>query len=148
MQIILLKDVDHVGYQNEVVNVKPGFARNFLIPQGMAKMATKAALKMHAENVKQRAHKEAKIKDSAQALADKLAGISLSIGAKASENGKIFGSVNSIQLADAISAKGFEIDRKNISLKEDTIKSIGSYEATVKLHKEVTVTLPFEVVAE
>ena len=121
MQIILLKDVDHVGYQNEVVNVKPGFARNFLIPQGMAKMATKAALKMHAENVKQRAHKEAKIKDSAQALADKLAGISLSIGAKASENGKIFGSVNSIQLADAISAKGFEIDRKNISLKEDTI---------------------------
>jgi len=126
MQIILLQDVEHVGYQNEVVNVKPGYARNYLIPKGFAKMATKAALKMHAENV----------------------GTSVSIGAKASENGKIFGSVNSIQLAEALAAKGFQIERKQISLKEDAIKSIGSYEAKVKLHKEVEVVLPFEVVAE
>ncbi len=148
MQIILIQDVEHVGYQNEVVDVKPGYARNYLIPKGFAKMATKAALKMHAENVKQRAHKDAKIKDNAQAVADKLAGISVNIGAKASENGKIFGSVNSIQLAEALAAKGFEIDRKQISLKEDAIKSIGKYEAKVKLHKEVEVTVPFEVVAE
>lgn len=148
MQIILLQDIDHVGYKNDVVDVKPGYARNFLIPQGMAKMATKAALKMHAENVKQRAHKEAKIKDNAQALADKIAAATISIGAKASENGKIFGSVNNIQLAEALASKGFEIDRKSISLKEDAIKSIGKYEATVKLHKEVSITLPFEVVAE
>ncbi|MFK7755617.1 MAG: 50S ribosomal protein L9 [Flavobacteriales bacterium] len=148
MEIILLQDVDKVGSQNDVVSVKPGYARNFLIPQGMAKMATKSALKMHAENTKQRAHKDAKIKENAQALAEKLGAISLSIGAKASENGKIFGSVNNIQIAEAINAKGFEIDRKHISLKDDTIKELGKYEVSVKLHKEVSVTVPFEVVAE
>lgn len=148
MEIILLQDVDHVGSSNDVVNVKPGFARNFLIPQGLAKMATKSALKMHAENIKQRAHKDAKIKDNAQAIADKLASVSLSIGAKASENGKIFGSVNNIQIADALNAKGFEVERKNISLKDDTIKELGKYDVTVKLHKEVSVVVPFEVVAE
>ncbi len=148
MEIILLQDVDHLGSSNDVVNVKPGYARNFLIPQGKAKMATKSALKMHAENVKQRAHKDTKIKDNAQALASKLESVVLSIGAKASENGKIFGSVNNIQIAEALTAKGFEIDRKNISLKDDTIKELGKYEVTVKLHKEVSVVVPFEVVAE
>jgi len=148
MEIILLQDVDKVGNANDVVSVKPGYARNFLIPKGLAKMATKSALKVHAENVRQRAHKEAKIKDNAQAIATKLEGLTISIGAKASENGKIFGSVNNIQLAEAIAAKGFEIDRKNISLKDDAIKELGKYEATIKLHKEVKVALPFEVVAE
>ncbi len=148
MEIILLQDVDHVGSANDVVNVKPGFARNFLIPQGVAKMATKSALKMHSENVKQRAHKELKIKGNAEALASKLEKVSLSIGAKASENGKIFGSVNNIQLAEALTAKGFSIDRKNISLKEDAIKELGKYEVIVKLHKEVSVVVPFEVVGE
>jgi large subunit ribosomal protein L9 len=148
MEIILLQDVDHVGSVNDVVNVKPGFARNYLIPKGFGKMATKSALKMHSENIKQRAHKELKIKGNAEALAAKMEKVTLSIGAKASENGKIFGSVNSIQLSEALTAKGFSVDRKSISLKEDTIKELGKYEVTIKLHKEVSVVVPFEVVAE
>jgi large subunit ribosomal protein L9 len=111
-------------------------------------MATKSALKMHSENIKQRAHKELKIKGNAEALAAKMEKVTLSIGAKASENGKIFGSVNSIQLSEALTAKGFSVDRKSISLKEDTIKELGKYEVTIKLHKEVSVVVPFEVVAE
>ena len=148
MEIILLQDVDHVGSANDVVNVKPGFARNYLIPKGFGKMATKSALKMHSENIKQRAHKELKIKVNAEALATKMEKVTLSIGAKASENGKIFGSVNSIQLAEAIQAAGYDVERKQINLSNDTIKELGSYEAEINLYKGVIQTMKFEVVEE
>jgi len=127
--------------------VKKGYARNFLIPQGKAVIASESAKKVLAENQKQRAHKLAQIKADAQALANKLEGVSLTIGAKASSTGTIFGSVNNIQIADALMAKGFELDRKLILLK-DQVKELGNYKATVKLHKEISVEIPFEVVAE
>lgn len=148
MEVILKADVDNLGSKDELVSVKPGFARNYLIPQGMAILATKSVKKMHEETVRQRAHKQAKILDESQALAEKLGALTLKIGAKAGENGKIFGSVNSIQVAEALTNAGFEIDRKNISLTEEAIKQLGEYEATVKLHKEVTQTVKFEVVGE
>ena len=148
MDIILKQDVDLLGSKYDVVTVKDGYARNFLIPQGLAVVATKSNVKVNDEVIRQQAHKEAKAKEAAEAIASKLEGLSLKLGAKAGESGKIFGSVNSIQLADAIQGAGYDIDRKQIHLADDTIKELGSYEATVKLHKEVTVTVKFEVVAE
>lgn len=148
MEIILNQDVENLGSKNDIVTVKPGYARNFLIPQGIATLATASAKKMHAENVRQRAHKEAKILEEAEALAAKLAKASIKIGAKAGENGKIFGSVNTIQIAEALIAAGFEIDRKDIKINEDHIKELGEYEAQVKVHKSVTQTVKFEVVGE
>ncbi|MGB0166236.1 MAG: 50S ribosomal protein L9 [Luteibaculum sp.] len=148
MEVILKQDVQNLGYKDDVVSVKNGYGLNYLIPQGIAVLATASAKKVLAENQKQRAHKEEKIKKEAQALADKVAGVSISIGAKAGENGKIFGSVNTIQLADAFKAKGLEIDRKHIVLKEDTIKTLGKYSAQVKLHREVSAEFEFEVVEE
>lgn len=147
MEVILKEDIISLGYKDDVVNVKKGYARNFLIPQGKAVIASESAKKVLAENQKQRAHKLAQIKADAQAIADKLEGVSLTIGAKASSTGTIFGSVNNIQIADALLAKGFELDRKLILLK-DQVKELGSYKATVKLHKEISVEIPFEVVAE
>jgi large subunit ribosomal protein L9 len=147
MEVILKEDIISLGYKDDVVNVKKGYARNYLIPQGKAIIASESAKKVLAENQKQRAHKLAQIKADAQAIADKLEGVSLTIGAKASSTGTIFGSVNNIQIADALAAKGFEVDRKLILLKEQ-VKELGSYKATVKLHKEVSVEIPFEVVAE
>jgi len=148
MEIILVQDVDRLGSKDDVVTVKDGYARNFLIPQKKAIAATETAKKVLAENIKQRAHKEAKLKEAALAIAEKLANKKLKIGAKTSTSGKIFGSVNTIQLAEAINKKGFEIDRKQIILPEDSIKEVGSYTAKIKLHKEVVVDLEFEVVAE
>ena len=148
MDIILKQDVDLLGSKYDVVTVKDGYARNFLIPQGLAVAATKSNVKVNDEVIRQQAHKAAKAKDAADAIAAKLEGLSLKLGAKAGESGKIFGSVNSIQLADAIQSAGYDIDRKQIHLADDTIKELGSYEATVKLHKEVTVTVKFDVVAE
>ena len=148
MDIILKQDVDLLGSKYDVVTVKDGYARNFLIPQGLAVVATKSNVKGNDEVIRQQAHKEAKAKEAAEAIASKLEGLSLKLGAKAGESGKIFGSVNSIQLADAIQGAGYDIERKQIHLADDTIKELGSYEATVKLHKEVTVTVKFEVVAE
>lgn len=148
MEIILKKDVDRLGSQHDIVTVKSGFARNFLIPQGMAVAATPSAKKVVAEVIKQQSHKAAKAMDEATKIASKLEGLSIKIGAKAGENGKIFGSVNSIQIADAIQAAGQTVDRKNIHISEDIIKELGSYEATIKLHKEVTATVKFEVVAD
>ncbi len=148
MDIILKQDVDLLGSKYDVVTVKDGYARNFLIPQGLAVVATKSNVKVNDEVIRQQAHKEAKAKEAAEAIASKLEGLSLKLGAKAGESGKIFGSVNSIQLADAIQGEGYDIERKQIHLADDTIKELGSYEATVKLHKEVTVTVKFEVVAE
>jgi large subunit ribosomal protein L9 len=148
MNIILKQDVDALGSKFDVVTVKDGYARNFLIPQGLAVAATASNMKVNDEVIRQQAHKAAKAKEAAQAVAEKLASLNLKLGAKAGESGKIFGSVNSIQLADAMQSAGYDIDRKQITLADDTIKELGSYEATVKLHKEVIVTVKFEVVAE
>lgn len=148
MEIILKQDVDRLGSTHDIVTVKSGYARNYLIPQGMAVAATPSAKKVVAEVIKQQAHKAAKAVEEAQAMASKLEGLSLKIGAKAGESGKIFGSVNSIQIAEAIAAAGHEVDRKTIQIAEDSIKELGSYEATVKLHKEVSATVKFEVVAD
>ena len=148
MEIILLQDVSNLGNKDEIVNVKNGYARNYLIPNGMAITATQSAKKVLAENIKQRAHKEAKIKTDAEQIAKKMEGLKLTIGAKTSSTGKIFGSVNTIQIAEALAEKGFEIDRKVISLKEDQIKEIGTYTAEIKLHREVKVAIEFEVISE
>ncbi len=148
MEIILTQDVDRLGSKNDTLDVKAGFARNFLIPQGMAVAATPSAKKVVAEVIKQQSHKAVKALEEAQKLQTKLEALSIKIGAKAGENGKIFGSVNSIQIAEAIQAGGISIERKNISIADDSIKELGSYEATVKLHKEINVTISFEVVAD
>ena len=147
MEIILLEDIQNLGYKDDVVSVKNGYGRNFLIPQGKAILATPSAKKVLAENLKQRAHKLAKIKADAEELAAKINGISLTIGAKTSATGTIFGSVNNIQLAEALAKKGFEIDRKTIVI-NDNVKELGTYKAIVKLHKEVSAEINFEVVAE
>ncbi len=148
MEIILKQDIANLGHANDIVTVKNGYGRNYLVPKGYAILATTSAKKVHAENLKQRAHKEAKIKDQATVIADQLKNKEIKIGAKTSTTGKIFGSVNNIQLAEAINKKGFEIDRKVISIKEEAVKEVGTYTAIIKLHKEVIVELPFEVVAE
>ena len=127
--------------------MKSGYGRNYLIPYGKAVIATESALKVLAENQRQRAHKLAKIKADAEALAASLEGVKLTIGAKTSSTGTIFGSVNAIQIAEALEKLGFNVDRKNIVVKE-TVKEVGEYNATLKLHKEVEVEIPFEVVSE
>lgn len=147
MEVILLEDVLNLGYKDDVVNVKKGYARNFLIPQKKAVIASESAKKVLAENQKQRAHKIAQIKADAQAIADKMEGVSVTIGAKTSSTGTIFGSVTNIQIADALAEKGFELDRKLIVIK-DQVKEVGDYTAVVRLHKEVSVEIPFEVIAE
>ncbi|MFZ2287068.1 MAG: 50S ribosomal protein L9 [Bacteroidales bacterium] len=148
MKIILTQDMEKLGLKNDILSVKTGYARNYLIPKGFAIQATDSAVKVHNENLKQRAHKEEKIKGEAEKLAAKLAAVKLVIGAKVSSAGKIFGSVNTIQLAEALNEKGFEIDRKNITLGADAIKEIGSYKAVVRLHRDVKVDIQFEVIAE
>lgn len=148
MEIILKQDIPNLGYKDEIIRVKDGYARNYLIPKGLATSATASARKGHAENIKQRAHKEAKLKDEALEMAEKLKSVELIIGAKTSSKGKIFGSVNTIQVSEVLKEKGFEVDRKNISFKEDIIKEVGKYTATIRLHKEVTVEIPFEIVSE
>jgi len=147
MQIILLEDVANLGYKDDVVKVKNGYGRNYLIPQKKAVFASESAKKVLAENLRQKAHKLEKIKEDAQSLAAKLEGITLTIGAKTSSTGTIFGSVTNIQIADELAKKGFEIDRKIIHIKEP-IKEIGSYKTTVKLHKDISVEIPFEVISE
>ena len=147
MEIILLEDVNNVGYKDDVVTVKSGYGRNFLIPQKKAILATPSAKKVLAENLKQRAHKLEKLKKEAAEVAEKLNGLSLTIGAKASTTGTIFGSVNNIQIAEALAKKGFAVDRKLIFIKE-SVKELGTYKATLKLQKEVSAEISFEVVAE
>lgn len=147
MQVILKEDILNLGYKDEVVTVKDGYGRNFLIPQGKAVIASESAKKVLAENLRQRAHKLEKIKNNAQELAAKLEGISLTIGAKTSSTGTIFGSVTNIQIAEALEKLGYNVDRKIILIKE-AVKEIGSYKAIAKLHKEVSVEIPFDVVSE
>ncbi|MDR1722389.1 MAG: 50S ribosomal protein L9 [Tannerella sp.] len=147
MEIILKEDVANLGYKDEIVNVKSGYGRNYLIPQGKGVIASESAKKVIAENLKQRAHKLEKIRQEAIDLASKLEGVTLTIGAKTSSTGTIFGSVTNIQIAEELVKKGFEIDRKIIYLKEP-VKEVGSYSAQVRLNKEVSVEIPFDVVSE
>ena len=144
MEVILLKDMEKLGYANDIVNVKPGYANNYLIPQGYAKAATASAKKVLAENLKQRAHKDAKILADAQALAEKIANLPVTITVKA-EEGKIFGAVTAADLADALAAKGVEVDRKVITV--EPVKTVGEYEASAKLHRDVKAVIKFTVVA-
>ena len=146
MELILKVDVANLGYKDDIVKVKDGYGRNYLIPRGMAVIATESAKKVLAENLKQRAHKLAKIKADAEALASKLAEVSLTIATKVSATGVIYGSVGAIQIAEELVKLGFEIDRKIISVA--AAKEVGSYKAVVKLHKEVSVEIPYTVVAE
>lgn len=148
MEIILLQDIQNLGSKDDIVKVKDGYGRNYLIPQKMAIVATDSSKKVLAENIRQRAHKEAKLKEEALALAAQFEGKEVIIGAKTSASGKIFGSVNTIQLAEAINKLGFDIDRKQIRLAEDSIKEVGKYTAKIKLHREVLVDFNFEVVSE
>ena len=148
MEIILLQDVTRLGSKDDVVTVKDGYGRNFLIPQKLAVIATESSKKVLAENTRQRAHKEAKLKDLSLSVAERLKTLKLVIGAKTSSTGKIFGSVNTIMLAEAINSQGFEIDRKQIMISEDSVKEVGNYTAKIKLHKEVIIELAFEVVSE
>jgi large subunit ribosomal protein L9 len=148
MNVILKQDIPNLGHKDDIVTVKNGYARNYLIPKGYAINATAQNKKVHEEILRQRAHKEAELKEAALQMAEELKKVSLTIGAKTSTKGKIFGSVNTIQIAEALIEKGFDVERKNISIKDDLIKEIGSYSATVKLHKEVLVDIPFEIVSE
>ncbi len=147
MEIILKEDVANLGYKGDILKVKDGYGRNFLIPTKKAIVATESAKKMLAEDLKQRAHKLERLKNDAIELADKLKDLVLTVGAKTSTTGKIFGAVGPIQVADAFEKAGFAVDRKVIVLK-DAVKEVGSYKATLKLHKEVTIEVAFEVVAE
>ena len=144
MEVILIKDIENLGYANDIVTVKPGYANNYLIPQGFAKAATASARKVLAENLKQRAHKDAKILADAQALAEKIANLPLVLTVK-DEEGKLFGTVTAADLADALAAKGVELDRKAIVV--EGVKTVGEYEAVAKLHREVKATVKFSVVA-
>lgn len=148
MEVILQKEVENLGNQYELVKVRPGYARNFLIPRGLAIAATDSNRKVMNEIIKQRAHKEEKLKKDAENLSAKLKDAVLKIAAKAGENGKIFGSVNAIQLAEAIEKLGYKVERKNIDLKSDAIKSTGKYTANVRLYKDITTEVSFEVIAE
>jgi len=147
MEVILKEDVANLGFKGDLVTVKDGYGRNYLIPQKLAVLATESAKKMLAEDMKQRAHKLERIKNEAQELADKLEDYTLTVGAKSSTTGKIFGSVGPIQIADAFEKAGFAVDRKTIVLKEP-VKELGSYKATLKLHKEVVIEVAFDVIAE
>ena len=146
MELILKEDVINLGYKDDIVKVKDGYGRNYLIPTGKAVIASESAKKVLAENLRQRAHKLAKIKADAEALAAKFEGVSLTIATKVSATGAVYGSVGAIQIAEELAKLGLEIDRKIIVV--SAVKEIGSYEATIKLHKEVTVKVPFTVVAE
>jgi len=149
MEVILKQDVPNLGYSNDKVNVKPGYARNYLIPKGFAILATETNKKIVAETMKQRAHKEEKIFKSAEELAKALGNVTVKIGAKAAESGKIFGSVNALQVAQALKEQfNFEVDRRKIHVDHEHIKELGTYKAKVTLHKDLHVEIKFEVFAE
>jgi large subunit ribosomal protein L9 len=148
MDIILTQDVTNLGNKDEIVKVKNGYGRNYLIPQGMAILATESSRKVLAETMRQRAHKEEKLRTEAEALVAKLQSAKVDVGAKVGESGKIFGSVNAIQLSEALRKLGHEIDRKNITIDSDSIKQLGTYTANVKIYKDIRVDVTFEVVAE
>lgn len=148
MDIILKDNVEKLGYKNDLVTVKDGYARNFLIPKGLAIYASPGNLKMREETLKQRAHKEEKIRLEAEKMVKDFKGLNIKVGAKVGENGKIFGSINSLQLSDALKKLGYDIDRKNIKIKDEPIKQVGSYTADVKIYKDIAETITFEVVED
>lgn len=148
MEVILKQDIKGLGYKDDKVSVANGYGRNFLLPKGMATLATESAKKMHAEIIKQRAYKEDKLRKEAASNSEKLNGVSIKVGAKAGENGKIFGSVGTIQIAEALTKAGYQVERKNIEINDEIIKQLGTYSAKVRLYKDVTATVNFEVVAE
>lgn len=149
MEVILKQDIPNLGYTNDLITVKSGFARNYLIPKGLAINASETNKKVLAENLKQKSFKADKIKKEAETLAKALEGIKVKIGAKAAESGKIFGSVNNIQIADAIKEQyKYDIDRKKIIVDGEHIKELGSYSAEIRLHKEIKVVVHFDVVAD
>jgi large subunit ribosomal protein L9 len=147
MEIILKQDVKNLGYKDDVVKVRPGYGRNYLIPQGYAILATESAKKVLAENIKQAQFKQDKLKKDALEIADKIQNLKISIGAKAGESGKIFGAVNALQLSEALKKEGFNVDRRNITFEGD-VKMVGEHTANLNLHREVKVKMQFEVVAE
>ncbi|OFY39256.1 MAG: 50S ribosomal protein L9 [Bacteroidetes bacterium GWF2_40_14] len=149
MEIILKQDVLNLGHKDDIVIVRNGYASNYLIPQGFAIMATSSAKKVHAENMRQRAHKEAKVRDAAVVLAAKLEGMQVKLATKVSSTGKIFGSVNNIQVAEVLAAQGFEIDRRDITITgEANIKEVGIYDAIVKCHRDIKANIKIEIVGE
>lgn len=148
MEVILKQDVKGLGYKNDMVTVRNGYGRNYLLPKGMAILATDSAKKMHAELIKQTAFKDEKLRTEATANAEKLANVSIKVGAKAGENGKIFGSVTNIQIADALLKSGFNVERKNIEINGESVKQLGNYTAKVRLYKDITANVNFEVIAE
>jgi large subunit ribosomal protein L9 len=147
MEIILKQDVTGLGYKNDTVKVKPGYGRNYLIPNGVALIANESNKRMTAENIRQAAHKAAKVKQDAEALVAKIGELTIELGTKAGESGKIFGAVTSVQVSDVLKTKGFDVDRKKISFKEQP-KQLGTYTAHLDLHKEVKHTITVNVVAE
>ncbi len=147
MKLILTQDVRSLGHKDDVVTVRPGYGRNYLIPQGMAKMATESALKMLAEDIKQRSFKQDKIRKDADAMAQRLEGVKVTLKAKTGTSGKIFGAVTTLQVANALKDMGYEVDRRKIVFSEEP-KMIGEYKATISLHKEVSKEIDIEVVPE
>lgn len=147
MEVILKQDIQGLGYKDDIVNVKPGYGRNYLIPQGIAIFATDSNRKMVAENIKQASHKAEKIKKDAEEIAKKIGDITIELKTKAGESGKIFGAITTVQLAEALKDKGFEVDRKKISF-NTTIKELGEYTASLDLHREVQHEINIKVVAE
>ncbi|NLA23772.1 MAG: 50S ribosomal protein L9 [Bacteroidales bacterium] len=148
MEIILKQDVANLGNKDDIVTVKDGYANNFLIPRGLAVMATASMKKMHIENMKQRAHKEEKLREDAGAIAEKIEGIVFKVGTKTNDTGKIYGSITTIMLAEAMQEAGIEVDRRNIKIADDDIKELGTYTANVKLFKDIRANFSFEVVEE
>ncbi|NOQ71443.1 MAG: 50S ribosomal protein L9 [Crocinitomix sp.] len=148
MEVILKKNVDKLGYKDEVVTVKNGYGRNFLIPQGYASLATESAKKAHTEVMRQKSHKESQIREAAEAVAAKLSGLTVKVPAKIGESGKIFGSINTVALVAALAVEGVEIDRKSVTIVNEPIKEVGTYEAIANLHKDVKQSFNFEVVGE
>ncbi|MFH1320196.1 MAG: 50S ribosomal protein L9 [Bacteroidota bacterium] len=148
MKIILKQDLEHLGYKDDIVKVKDGYARNYLIPKGYAIIATEPNKKVLAENLKQRKFKEEKTITEVKSIAEALQGMVIKVGAKVSSKGKIFGSVTPLQIADAIEELGYNVDRKKITIQEEAIKTAGSYTANIKFHKEVEITINFDVVGE
>ena len=149
MEVILIQDVTNLGYKDDIVKVRNGYGRNYLVPEGFAIMASESNRKIHAENMKQRAFKLEKIKTEAEKLAKGIENVTVKIGAKAGANGKIFGSVNAIQIAEALKEQfSFEIDRKKITIEGEHIKELGTYKAKINLHKDVKVEINLEVIAE
>lgn len=148
MELILKEDVTNLGFKDDVVTVKNGYGRNYLIPQGLAVLATPSAKKVLAENLRQKAHKEKQIIDEANAIAETLGGLEIKIPAKVGAGDKLFGSVSNIDLAAALEKEGHAIEKKYISVKGGTVKRLGNYEADIRLHREVQIALPFEVIPE